>query len=116
MHLETIKMIAILIGLVFHLCLGLVETNQTQVEVYNFFRDSENVFKCGPNGYFLNTGIKYYNRFYDSSTFITSVKNAILLDTYNNFDANGKNLIKCARECVFNSLRNFLEVRILFFI
>lgn len=62
-------MLFILIGLLISVCSASSETNQIVLgpEVCNFYKDFEKAFNCGPNGFFIKSGLRYCNRFYDPS-------------------------------------------------
>lgn len=47
----------------------LSETNQIPVgiESCKFYEEAESRFKCGPNGFLMNLGIKYCNSTFDPS-------------------------------------------------
>lgn len=62
-------MIAILIGLLFRGCQGSIETNESYIltKICDSYRQFENDFQCGPNGYFKSMAIKYCRRSFDPS-------------------------------------------------
>lgn len=41
----------------------------TTIQVCNSYRQFENRFQCGPNGYFLGYGERYCKRFFDKGIF-----------------------------------------------
>lgn len=70
---------------------------------------------CGSNGYLIDFGLYYCNRYYGKCySEIHNANRCDSLDYYNKFDIDGQGFINCARVELLDYLESYLNVRSFF--